>query len=67
MSHVTDSELEAAMRAAVDESGVDRRVEEATASMTEAQRHAAERNIRAWIAAAESSRKRDSRENSGGV
>lgn len=67
MPHVPDSELEAALRAAVDELGVDRRVEQATASMTEAQRRAAERNIRAWIEAAESSRKGESRENRGGV
>jgi hypothetical protein len=67
MAQVSDAELEAALRAAVDDDGVDRRVADATAGLTAEQRLASERNIQRWIEAAKSGRKRTGDGKNGGV
>lgn len=59
MSEVTDGELEAALRDAVDEHGVDQRLARATATMTPGQIRAAEENVRRWIAAVRHSREQE--------
>ena len=56
MSDVTDEELEAALRAAEDENGVDQRLAAATAAMTVEQRRQAEASIQRWVDAARRSR-----------
>jgi len=56
MADVTDEELAAALRAAVDENGVDQRLAEATAAMTPEQRQQSENSVRRWIEAARHSR-----------
>jgi hypothetical protein len=46
---VSDEELEQAMAALVDERGVDRGVEAATAAMSAAQREQAEESLHRWV------------------
>ena len=56
MGEVSDDELAAALRAAEDEDGVDRRLALATAAMTPEQRRKSEESIRRWIEAARRTR-----------
>jgi hypothetical protein len=56
MVEVSDDELAAALRAAEDEDGVDRRLAQATAAMTPEQRRKSEESIRRWVEAARRSR-----------
>ena len=56
MAEVSDAELAAALQAAEDDEGTDRRLAQATAAMTAEQRRKSEESGRRWIEAARRTR-----------